>query len=370
MIDLDLLKVTTKHNMSRDELTPSAARWALVGARTTVERHARGRGLALFRCDAAGAAWTHTHTLALSNPSFQVLNRVKTRAYTVHGDQSEVSVIDLSMAGELALLQTTDTGGRNPVHLCLSADERFLLVTNYATGSLACWPVLDDGRLGERSDLLHFQGTPGPKPQHQKGPHPHQVVPWPGSDCYLVPDKGLDRMHVVRLTAQGRLEMVFAYQAPAGSGPRHLVVDPAHQRLWLCLELGSAVTRLGFDPASGEVLDGPVVSTLPAGHDGENSAAGIALHPSGKVLYVSNRGHHSVCVLALDEHSGQAAPLRWLGTQGRTPRFITLTPAADALIVANEDSDSVLRFPLDADGMPGEGVVVAQTGSPVCVSFL
>lgn len=355
--------------MIHKKLTPSAARWALVGARTTTERNARGQGLALFCRDAADTAWVHTCTLALTNPSFQVLNRAGTRAYTVHGDQSEVSVIDLAQRGELALVQTTDTGGRNPVHLCLSADERFLLVTNYAAGSLVCWHVLVDGRLGERADLLHFQGTPGPKPQDQKGPHPHQVVQWPGSNLYLVPDKGLDRLHVVRLSAQGRLDVAFVYQAPAGSGPRHLVTDPAHQRLWLCLELGSAVTRLGFDPATGQVLDGPVVSTLPAGHDSENSAAGIALHPSGRALYVSNRGHHSVCVMALDDDSGQATPLRWLPTRGRTPRFITLTPNADALIVANEDSDAVLRFPLNEEGLPGEGVVMAQTGSPVCVSF-
>lgn len=355
--------------MTSKEVTPLASRWALVGTRTTAERKARGRGLALLGTDATGTTWTQTHTLALSNPSYQVLNRAKTRAYTVHGDQSGVSVIDISTAGELAFLQTTDTGGRNPVHLCLSTDERFLLVTHYATGSLACWSVLADGRLGERADLLQFQGEPGPKSHHQTGSHPHQVVPWPGSDLYLVPDKGLDRLHVVRLSALGRLDLVFAYEAPAGSGPRHLETDAAHRRVWLCLELGSLVTRLGFDPATGRVLGGPVMSTLPAGHGGENSAAGIALHPSGKALYVSNRGHHSVCVLVLNGTSGQAKPLRWLDTQGRTPRFITLTPAADALIVANEDSDTVLRFPLDEEGTPGEGVVVAQTGSPVCVSL-
>lgn len=353
---------------------PGPARWALVGARTTAERKARGQGLTLFRTVSEGRVWSLAHTLALTNPSFQVLNRAGTHAYTVHGDFSEVSVIAVSPAGGLALLQSTSTGGANPVHLCLSDDGRFLLVTNYAGGQLVCFPVLPDGLLGEPSDRLAFQGTPGPLGRHQTGPHPHQVVQWPGSAFYLVPDKGLDQLHVLRLSPQGRLEKVFTYQAPPGSGPRHLSLVPGENAFWLCLELGSAVVRLVFDPASGQVLAaGEVVSTLPVtpqAEPGDCSAAGIVLHPSRRCLYVSNRGHDSVCVMVLDPATGAATPLRWVPTQRHTPRFITLTPTADALIVANEDSDTVLRFALDGDGLPGEGQVVTHTGSPVCVSFL
>ena len=341
--------------------------FALIGARTTVERHARGQGLALYRCEAPGM-WSLVHMLALVNPSFQVLNRAGTHAYTVHGDGSEVSVVGLEAAGGLVLRQTVSTWGRNPVHLCLSADERHLLITNYAGGQLVCFPVLADGPLGEPTDVLTFQGAPGPLMHHQKGAHPHQVVQWPGTPFYLVPDKGLDRLHVVRLSPLGTLEPVLTHVLPPGSGPRHLAVAADQNALWLCLELGSAVVRLGFDPQTGRITSGAEVSTLPMGHVGGNSAAGIALHPSGRWLYVSNRGRDSVCVMALNPE-GVATPMHWLPTLGRTPRFVMLTPAADALIVANEDSDTVVRFPLGDDGLPREGQVVAQTGSPVCVSF-
>jgi len=343
---------------------------ALVGARTTAERNARGVGLALYRCDGVRRDWVLMDTLALTNPSYQVINRAGTHAYTVHGDFSEVSVVGLEPSGSLTLRQTVATMGGNPVHLCLSDDERHLLVAYYASGQLVCFPVLDDGLLGEPTDVLSFRGTPGPLSHHQKGAHPHQVVQWPGSSFYLVPDKGLDRLHVVRLGPQGMLEVVCAHIAPPGSGPRHLVVAPDQRALWLCLELGSAVVRLGFDPQTGGITGGAEeVSTLPVGYTTLSSAAGIALHPSGRLLYVSNRGHDSVCVMALNPATGAATALRWLPASGRTPRFLMLTPEADALLVANEDSDAVVRFPLDGDGVPGDGRVVAQTGSPVCVSF-
>lgn len=351
----------------------STIEWALVGARTTAERNARGRGLTLYRCTSADDIWMRTYTLALTNPSYQVVNQAGTCAYTVHGDLSDVSVISVSPEGVLTLLQSVSTGGLNPVHLCLSGDERFLLVTNYASGQLVSFPVQPDGTVGAPSSCLTFNGVPGPLSLHQKGSHPHQVVGWPGSPFYLVPDKGLDQLHVVRLTSEGGLEKVFTHQAPPGSGPRHIAVAPGQNVFWLCLELGSAVQCLTFEPASGQVNKASeVVSTLPITPGvkmGNNSAAGIALHPSQHRLYTSNRGHDSVCVLAIDPASGVATPIRWVSTQGRTPRFITLTPTADALIVANEDSDTVLRFELDGQGLPGEGRVIAHTGSPVCVSL-
>jgi 6-phosphogluconolactonase len=348
-----------------------AVDWALVGARTTVERHARGRGLTLYRRTEADSAWAPTHTLALTNPSFQVVNRAGTCAYTVHGDGCEVSVIGLAPAGALALRQSTGTRGMNPVHLCLTDDERFLLVANYASGSLICLSVGADGLLGEPTDLLTFEGTPGPRSQDQKGSHPHQVVHWPGTPFFLVPDKGLDQLHVLRLGTSGQLARVFTYPTPPGSGPRHLAIDTRQKALWLCLELGSAVTRLGFDPGSGRVHAAPPehsTSTLPTGHVGENSAAGIALHPSGHLLYVSNRGHDSVCVMTLDPNSGAPTARHWVHTLGHTPRFIGLTPDGNTLVVANEDTDTLVHFALDEKGQPGESLVLAHIGSPVCVS--
>lgn len=341
----------------------------LVGCRTTTERNARGKGLALFEDDQECATWTPRHVLALVNPSFQVVNRTCRTAYSVHGDLGEVSVIDVAAGSEPRLLQQVETGGRNPVHLCLSCDERHLLVANYATGSLACFGVDSDGLLGERTSLIHFTGTPGPRARDQHGSHPHQVVNWPGTNLFLVPDKGLDRLHVVRLADNGVLHEVSSHAAPPGAGPRHLAVDLQRQSIWLVHELSSEVARLVFDPTMGVLTSTSPLSVLPPDFGGENSAAGIALHPHGQTLYVSNRGHDSVCVLQISA-DGEASAHRWLPSLGKTPRFITLSPCAKALVVANEDSDLVVRFPLDAAGTPGTGSVIAKTGSPVCLTFL
>lgn len=348
--------------------------WALVGTRTTAERQAQGRGLTLYQTAAFERLWTPTCTLVLTNPSYQVINRAQTRAYTVHGDMSDLSVIGLRPDGSMAVLQNTSTGGMNPVHLCLTHDEKFLLICNYASGNLVCLPVRGDGLLDEPTSVLTFRGTPGPRHQDQKGSHPHQVMQWPGSRWFLVPDKGLDQLHTVRLNTAGQLEQVCAHTAPAGSGPRHLAANVREGTLWLCLELESAVARLQFDPGSGRVRartpGAVIISTLPDGHIGNNSAAGIALHPSGQRLYVSNRGHDSVCTIAVNHTGDGAAPRTWTSTLGRTPRFIALTPEANALIVANEGTHEVVQFGLDHQGLPTAGIVVAHPGSPVCVSMV
>ena len=209
--------------MTAEKNSPVAAlgpaRWALVGARTTAERKARGQGLTLFRTVSEGRGWSPAPPPALTNPSFQVLNRAGTHAYTVHGDFREVSVIAVSPAGGLALLQSASTGGVNPVHLCLSDDGRFLLVTNYAGGQLVCFPVLPDGLLGEPSDRLAFQGTPGPLGRHQTGPHPHQVVQSAWSSGAGVHLSGTSRQRTAAPVPGARGERLLAVPG-AGIGCR------------------------------------------------------------------------------------------------------------------------------------------------------
>ena len=92
-------------------------------------------------------------------------------------------------------------------------------------------------------------------------------------------------------------------------------------------ELDSTITTYRFDPEKGALKPVQVVTTLPTSYTGNNSGAEIAVAPSGRFLYGSNRGHDSIVIFAIDTATGGLTPVGWQSTQGRTPRFFALDPS-------------------------------------------
>lgn len=339
-----------------------------VGSRTMCERHARGAGLSVYSIDGTWTQWRLLQSVDLVNPSFLQVDAASRRLYTVHGDLGDVSALAVDDNGHLALLNRQPVQGRNPVHLEMSCDGRCLVVASYATGSLSVLPLLADGSLGAVSSRLVLRGRPGPHRTEQNGSHPHHLPRWPGTDLFVVPDKGLDRVHVVRLGPDGMLGLVGESVARSCSGPRHAAFDPAGRRVWVANELDSTVTAHGFDVGTATLRAQRTVGVLPEDFSGESRAAGIAA--TRDTVYVSNRGHDSVTLLQLDRESGAVVGRRWQPTLGITPRFLSLTPDGSCLIVANEGSDTIVRWRVRDDGSLADGRVVARTGSPVCVAFM
>lgn len=350
--------------------------YAYVGCRTTKERGARGRGLEVFRVG-AGGTWDHLQTVGdLANPSFLAFGKGREVLYTVHGDFSEVSAFRIDpLDGTLSPLNRQSTGGHNPVHLAVDETGRFLLVANYATGSVALLPVGPDGSLDRFCDLVELPGTPGPHRTEQKGSHPHQILPDPGGRRFLVPDKGVDKVFVARVDAgSGKLVVDNGLSAVArqGAAPRHGVFHPEDSgTCYVANELDSTVTTYGYDGATGRLTPREVVSTLPPSCVVTSHAAGIQVTPDGRFVYVSNRGHDSVAAFAVNP---QARTLRQVGctmSGGSKPRFISLDPAGTTLLVANETSDTVVPFRVDPrTGALSPSAAAVEIGSPVCVVFL
>jgi 6-phosphogluconolactonase len=339
-----------------------------VGSRTSRERKARGAGLSVFDVDETFTDWRLAQTIELVNPSFLLVDAEQRRLYTVHGDLGEVSALAVDGDGRLTVLNRQPVHGRNPVHLESSSDGSRLIVASYATGALSALPILADGSLGECSSTLALQGNPGPHRVEQRGPHPHHLPRWPGTDLFVVPDKGLDRVHVVRLETGGTLRHIGETVARSCSGPRHAAFDAMHRRVWVANELDSTVTAYRFDPTAGRLHAERITALLPDDFTGESRAAGIVA--AADALYVSNRGHNSVTILHLERASGAVLKRAWTPTLGTTPRFLTVTPDGSFLVVANEDSDTLVRWRICGDGSLADGRVVARTGSPVCVVFL
>jgi len=95
------------------------------------------------------------------------------------------------------------------------------------------------------------------------------------------------------------------------------------------------------------------------------------VHPSGKWLYVSNRGHNSVVLFTVDPDKGTLTYVEEQGTGGSTPRHFGIEPSARHLAIGNQNSDTVLACRIDAgNGRLKPSGVFASVPSPVCVKFL
>lgn len=347
--------------------------FAYVGSRTTRERHARGDGISVYRCDEASGALELVQVLGdLVNPSFLTLNRAGDRLYAVHGDCEEISSFSVDAAsGRIVLLNRQGTQGRNPVHLALSPDERFVVVSNHITSSLAVLPIETDGSLAALTQLVKLEGEPGPHRKEQPFAKPHFNPFDPSGRFVVVPDKGLDKVFVFHFES-GRLipAQEHEMQARESSGPRHMAFHPHQPWAYVVNELDSTVTACRFDAQTGALLPFQITSILADTYIGNSRASEVEVHSSGRTLYASNRGEDTIAVLSIDAATGRVRLVQSMPSGGRTPRFFALTPEGRFMHVLNEDDDRIVTFAVDgATGRLSPTGRVQACGSPVCMVF-
>lgn len=344
---------------------------AYVGARTTRERNARGNGLNVYRVPTGGGESQHLQLLPeLVNPSFLAFDRTRQFLYAVHGDLSDISAFAIDTnTGLLTPLNRQSTEGKKPVHLAIDPTNRFVVVANHITSTLALLPRNDDGSLGQVLHLANIKGRIGPHRSEQPFAKPHQVEFDPSGRFIIVPDKGLDCVFTYRIDAVARsLVEVAVVAAREGSGPRHVAFHRTGTLAYVINELDSTVTAYRFDATNGTLEPFQIVSSLPDTFIGNSRASEIAVTVDGRFVYASNRGFDSIGAFEIDQITGRLSPVGWSQTNGKTPRFFTLDRNDGELLVANEDSDTIVRFARDAhSGRIDQGGVVARVGSPTCI---
>ncbi|CCE10835.1 putative 3-carboxymuconate cyclase protein [Bradyrhizobium sp. STM 3843] len=345
-----------------------------VGARTTKERNARGNGLNVYAMDNATGAWTHVQLLAdLVNPSFLAFDRSRRFLYTVHGDLSDITAMAIDpVSGKLAVINRQSTEGKNPVHLAVDPTNRFVVVANHITSTLALLSRQEDGSLGAVIDLVKLEGKIGPHRVEQPFAKPHQVEFDPSGAFIVVPDKGLDLVFTYRIDAEkGKLMLAGKpVQAREGAGPRHVAFHPSGRLAYVVNELDSTVTAYHFDLATGALSPFQIVSAVPDAYTANSRAAEIAVSADGRFVYASNRGDDSIAILAVDQASGRLSPVGWTASGGKTPRFFALALSDKFVFAANEDTDTINSFKRDA--VTGRLVTTGEAinvGSPVCILF-
>jgi 6-phosphogluconolactonase len=301
-------------------------------------------------------------------PSFVAIHPNRTVLYAV-SEVSDGSVsawkID-SDTGALTFIGRQSSGGAGPCHVAVEPAGAFVLVANYAGGSVAAIGIRSDGGL---ADLLvtHPHSGAGILPR-QSEPHPHGCFFSPDGQLVVVPDLGADRIFFYRLGQSFEPAGPPSVAVPAGSGPRHFAFHPSGRFGYAVCELNSTIAAFQFGPRSTEPF--ATVSALPPAYDGENIAAGICADATGRFLYCSNRGADTVGVFAIDA-SGELAPVQHIVAGGRTPRHVALDPSGQWLVSANQDSDAVNVFPRDAaTGRLEAPARCLAVPKPACITFV
>lgn len=260
------------------------------------------------------------------------------------------------------------SGGDQPCHLQLDPTGRWLVVSNYGSGTVGLLRLGPDGRLVEMTELVEHAGR-GVRADRQEGPHAHSALCSPDGRLVLVADLGADRVAAYRLDSPaGRLVALDATASRPGAGPRHMAFGPSGGRLYVANELDCTVSVYEVAPGSGRLREVQAVETLPAGA-GESLTADVAMSSSGERLYVSNRGHDSVAVFEVDG-DGRLTRLAVRPCGGRWPRSIALHPGGRHLVVANQRDDDVSVLEVrPGSGDLGEAHAHAAVSRPSSVRF-
>jgi 6-phosphogluconolactonase len=369
-------------------MTDSSAQRAsayLVYIGTYTEPHnvpgAHSQGIYVYQMDPASGALTYVSVAPCGkNPSFVTLHPNGRWLYAVHevdefdgrpGGGVSAFALDPATGVPEPLNRQLSQGGI-PCHVTVDASGRHVLVANFVGGSVTMLPLNADGSLQPASDTVSHRGLDTGAPPEKRS-HAHQVRLDPAGRWAFSPDLGLDRVIVYQPDAEAgqlRPQPAWSLKVQPGAGPRHMDFHPNGRFAYLINELNGTLMALAFDGATGSLRELQTVSTLPEGYQGVTSCADIHVHPSGKFVYGSNRGHDSIVIFAIDPDSGRLTLVGHEPTQGRTPRNFALDPTGAFLLAANQDTSTVVTFRIDpATGRLTPTGQVTDVPAPVCLQF-
>ena len=345
---------------------------------------AKSKGIYVSRFDSATGKLSEPELAAeTKNPSFLAVHPSEKFLYAVgevndtqgkRGGAVNAYAIE-AKTGKLTPLNQQSSGGTGPCHVSVDATGKCIMVANYGGGSIAALPIRADGSLGEAATIIQHTGS-SVNPARQTKAYAHFIVPSPDNRFALTCDLGLDKVLVYQLdpaTAKLTTNNPPSAVVAPGSGPRHLVFSPDGKFVYVINEMKLTITAFTYDAATAAMAEVQTISTLPAGHvfSDKDSCAEIVVHPSGKFVYGSNRGHDSIAVFSVDTKTGKLMLVQHESTQGKTPRHFAVDPSGKWLFAENQNADSVVVFAIDA--ATGKLKPTGQTltvGSPVCAVFV
>lgn len=292
---------------------------------------------------------------------------------TDSAENGAVSAFSISPEKQLNRINTIATGDGGAACVGIDKTGNVLMSAQYGGGSTTTFLLDNDGRLGSRVDVVEHGPGSGVVNNRQRTAHPHWVGTSPENKFLLVPDLGLDRVVVYSLDAKtGKLAPHTKIVVPPGSGPRHMKFHTSGKYIYVLNELTLTISVFEYDPSKGEFKSIQLIETLPPELKDKhlNSAAEIRVHPSGKFVYASNRGHDSISVFGVDSQTGMLSLIQREPIRGSIPRNFNLDPSGKWLIAAGQASNTLSLFEINQES--GELVFhrhVVNVPAPICVLF-
>ena len=344
---------------------------------------AKSKGIYLYRMNLSDGSLKSQGCVAeLTHPTFLTIHPSGKFLYSVsevgdYGGMKSGAVAGYAIdpaTGKLTPINKQRSGGPGACFVSVDQTGKNVLVANYGGGSVEVIPIDENGKLAEPSCFIQHQGALGPNKQRQEHAHAHSINLDPSNRFAFVADLGMDKVMIYRFDPEkGTLtanDPAFATLAP-GAGPRHLAFSPGGKFAYVNGEMGGTVTAFAYDATRGALTEIQTLSTLPPDFKGENTTAEVQVHPSGKFVYVSNRGHDSIAIFAANPQTGKLTTLGHESTQGKTPRNFRIDPTGTYLIAANQGSDSLVVFRISPDdGKLTPNGQKYTVGNPVCIKFL
>jgi 6-phosphogluconolactonase len=355
--------------------------WVYFGTYTS----GTSKGIYVSRMDAIGNLTPPELAATGDNPTFLATDPHRRFLYAVneignfHGQHvGGVTAYKIDAAtGKLTELDQQSSGGDGPCHISLDATGKTVFVANYNGGSVESLPVRDDGSLGAPASFIQHTGS-SVNPDRQAGPHGHCIVTDPANRFALVCDLGLDKVLIYKFDAAKSTltpnDRPFASVKP-GAGPRHLTFSPNGKFVYVIDELNCTLTAFSYDAEHGALTEIQALSTLPPGETMKPNYSGaeVMVHPSGKFLYASNRGHNTIALFKIDNATGKLTLVEHTSTDGEKPRAFNLDPSGRFLIACNQDSSNIAVFSINPDtghlSSTGQQQLL-PLGNPVTIAFV
>ena len=349
-----------------------------VGTYTT----GKSEGIYVFRMDASTGELKYSSQIkGVDNPTFLSIDKQHHTLYALNevhdfaGKESgAVGAYSIDYTtGELTLINQQSSVGTGPCHLCLDKSEKYVLVANYAGGSVAVLPILEGRQLGEATDFIQHKGS-SVNPERQMEPHAHSINVDRNNQYAITADLGLDKVMIYEFdSAEGKLKPneELWVSSKAGAGPRHFTFHPNGKYAYLINELDSTMIAYTYDESKGKLGEVQTLSTLPEDFNDTNHCADLHIDPSGKFLYGSNRGHDSIVIFEIDEGTARIKLVTHEPTQGEFPRNFAIDPTGTWLLAANQNTDTIVTFRRDQQTgrLTSTGLVV-DVPAPVCLELI
>lgn len=339
-----------------------------IGTRT--DRESKGIYLADFD-DSTGALSNLRLATTYKDPGFLCLHPEKKLLYSI-GARADgtgtLATFGIEKNQTLTFIGDVPSGGQGPCHLAIDPSASMIAVANYGAGSTSSFLLDKKGLPSEAVSVIKQEGK-SVHPERQTAPHAHGV--YFTKEGLMVPDLGLDQiLHFTYDAATAELKAATpAFSATAaGNGPRHLAIHPQKPWVYVVNELSNTVTH--YTKEQHALTAQKTITTLPEGFAEPNTTAEIEIHPNGRFLYASNRGHQSIAAYSIQHESGELTALGQTVADVKAPRHFVIAPGGAFLIVAGQDSDNLHVLAIDAQS--GKLTPTSQkleVPSPICLVF-